>query len=232
MTNLAEAQKGISSVILKNGTVLKGIIKTIDPTDAVTIEISGVETKIKMDNIALIEAADQKEHDPHSQEVKTERVVVMPEDPLVGFKGFLLEKGNNVYVYGDDNDYEKMGAEEIKKLLILDGFWNVVDKISDAHFTINYLIESPNSQTVKGWNTSNFHQSKIKRDPESVFLTISSWRSDAAHPLKYDKIENIFSPRHNIQMAKKLYNKAIVPLQEDIEKGKLSSRIKKKFTIK
>jgi hypothetical protein len=34
-------------VILKNGTEQKGYIKHIDPTDALTIDIAGVETQIK-----------------------------------------------------------------------------------------------------------------------------------------------------------------------------------------
>ena len=41
------AQQSLSSVILKNGTEQKGYIKHIDPTDALTIDIAGVETQIK-----------------------------------------------------------------------------------------------------------------------------------------------------------------------------------------
>lgn len=45
------AQDKQSVVTLKNGTVLTGIIKAIDPADALTIVIGGVETTIKMAEI-------------------------------------------------------------------------------------------------------------------------------------------------------------------------------------
>ena len=52
---MASAQNGQSVVTLKSGTELKGTIKAIDPTDALTIVIAGVEAKIKMTDIARIE---------------------------------------------------------------------------------------------------------------------------------------------------------------------------------
>ena len=30
-----------------------------------------------------------------------ERIIKYPYDPLAGYKGYLLEKGNNIYIYGD-----------------------------------------------------------------------------------------------------------------------------------
>lgn len=46
-----------SVVTLKNGTELKGKIKSINPTDSLTIVISGIETPIKMSDVAKIEEA-------------------------------------------------------------------------------------------------------------------------------------------------------------------------------
>lgn len=59
------AQDKISVVTLKNGTVLKGAIKAIDPTDALTIVIAGIETSVKMENVAKIE--EDKEYNPTPQ---------------------------------------------------------------------------------------------------------------------------------------------------------------------
>ena len=56
---VASAQSGQSVVTLKNGTELKGTIKAIDPTDALTIVIAGVEAKIKMSDVARIEEDSQ-----------------------------------------------------------------------------------------------------------------------------------------------------------------------------
>ena len=47
---IANAQDKISVVTLKNGTVMKGVIKSIDPNDALTIVLAGIETSIKNDN--------------------------------------------------------------------------------------------------------------------------------------------------------------------------------------
>ncbi|MBR5729099.1 MAG: SUMF1/EgtB/PvdO family nonheme iron enzyme [Prevotella sp.] len=48
------AQDKQTVVTLKNGTVLTGVIKAIDPTDTLLIVIGGVETKIKMADVAKI----------------------------------------------------------------------------------------------------------------------------------------------------------------------------------
>lgn len=48
---VVNAQDKQSVVTLKNGTELTGVIKAIDPADALTIVIGGVETKIKMAEI-------------------------------------------------------------------------------------------------------------------------------------------------------------------------------------
>ena len=53
----ANAQQQQAVVKLKSGTTLSGVIKSIDPLDAVTIMIAGVETKIKMSDIDKIEGA-------------------------------------------------------------------------------------------------------------------------------------------------------------------------------
>lgn len=224
-------QKCVSSVVLKNGTVLKGYIKRIVPTDAVTIEISGVETTIKMDNIALIENTNENGNEPSGQIVQKEKRVVMPDDPLVGYKGFLLAKGNNVYIYGDDNDYERTGVEEIKKYLIMDGFWNVVDHMNEAHFTINYLISYSDSGTIEGYNSAFGFGGKIKKDSDKITLSISSWRSGAGEVLKEVKVDESKSKRSNLMIAKQLYNEVIVPFEKKIENNKIPSKLKRRFTI-
>lgn len=223
-------QKSVSSVILKNGTVLKGYIKNIDPTDALTIEISGVETRIKMDNIALIEASDQKSEEAPTQIIQKEKRVVMPEDPLANYKGFLLAQGNNVYVYGDDSEFERLCVEEIKKYLMMDGFWNVVDNISEAHFTINYLIFYSDSKSIQTFKNDFGYAGVISKDPNKVRLSISSWRSNAGEILKEVKVSE--SRRSNLLVAKELYDEVIVPFENKIRRNKLSGSMKKRFTIK
>ena len=51
----ANAQSGQSKIILKNGTVLKGVLKSINPAEALTITIGGVDMTIKMADVVKIE---------------------------------------------------------------------------------------------------------------------------------------------------------------------------------
>lgn len=69
---VAVAQEKLSVVTLKNGTVLKGTIKSINPTDALTIVIAGVETSIKMTEVAKIE--EENKNSPISQLEKSDNL--------------------------------------------------------------------------------------------------------------------------------------------------------------
>ena len=59
MPMVASAQNKQSVVTLKNGTELKGVIKSIDPTDALVIVIAGIETSIKFAEVAKVEEVDE-----------------------------------------------------------------------------------------------------------------------------------------------------------------------------
>ena len=50
----AYSQERLSVVTLKNGTELEGVIKSIDPTKSLTIEIAGIDTTIDMENVARV----------------------------------------------------------------------------------------------------------------------------------------------------------------------------------
>lgn len=54
---VVNAQDIISNVTLKNGTVLSGVIKSLDPTESLTIVVSGIETTIRMADVAKVESA-------------------------------------------------------------------------------------------------------------------------------------------------------------------------------
>lgn len=108
---LASAQSTKSKVVLKNGTELTGIIKSIDPTDAVKIVIAGVETSIKMADIAKIEELDQMPSNmPSSTNVQT--------------------KLNEKLRVTDFTDYPesfdlKVGDQNIKMILVRGGDMNM-----------------------------------------------------------------------------------------------------------
>lgn len=217
---LSNAQGKQSIVKLKNGTVLKGNIKTIDPMDAVTIEIAGVETKIKMDAISSIEEAGETVREVTRKDSKREKQVelqmVEVEDPLKDYKGFLLAEGNNVYVCCGNSDkdkwsdYDREAAKVITTLLKRDGFWNVVDNMNEAHFTINYFVDT--------------------RWSDKAYCSLSTWRTGKDILLSVNKSNE--SASDNSVIAKKCYEKHIRPLQKKIQAGKLSKRIIEDFTVK
>jgi small nuclear ribonucleoprotein (snRNP)-like protein len=212
---LCIAQDKISVVKLKNGTELKGVIKSINPSDALIIDVSGIDFSIKMSDVTHIEAIDNIQDNISTEaETKTvvERQMVIKPDELRNYKGFLLEKGNNVYVWGENNLCGESGAEELKRLLKNDGFWNVVDNLQDAHFSINYCIKFK------------------KRD--QVVLTISSWRNGEAEILRIFSENNMEIPAKHVTIARDLYKDHIFPFEEKIRMGDISTKFWKKFTIK
>lgn len=210
----ANAQDKISVVKLKNGTQLKGVIKSIDPTDAVIMDIAGVETSLKFDSVLSIEALDGNNQttEPKKQ-FYVEKVPV--EDPLKDYKGFLLEKGNSVFIHHSNSDedkdakYDQEGAMVLRALLKKDGFWNVVDNMYDAHFVISYSV--------------------ITTESDKAHLSISSWRINKVHILD-SRGTNESVLKNNI-VAQEFYNGPIRSLQKKIEKGKLSKKIIEEFTI-
>lgn len=211
---ISVAQSKKSLVRLKDGTEIKGVIKAIDPTDAVTLVIAGIETKIKMDNVSAIEEVDNDPSINGKPLSVVEKVVV--EDPLKNYKGFLLSRGNNVYVYYSNTDYDnnakydKEGGIVIRALLKSDGFWNVVDDMNQAHFTINYCVDT------------NGH--------DVATLSISSWRTGKSHLLAI-RNTNESVVKNNV-IAHDFYLKAIKSLQKKIDKGAISKKYINDFTIK
>ena len=91
---VVNGQEKQSIVKLKNGTELKGVIKSIDPTDAVVMDIAGVRTSLKFDSVLSIEELDTtykpQVNNDSNQKVTIQEVVAG--DPLKDFKGFLLAK--------------------------------------------------------------------------------------------------------------------------------------------
>lgn len=205
LSSVMKAQESLVVVNLKNGTVIKGTLIRINPVKEVTLKLTGIETTIPMSEITSIDAI--LDNSSNDTIVNVEKVAGY--DPLANYKGFLLAKGNNVYVYCEGKDYEKAGAETLRKLLKNDGFWNVVDRMQDAHFTINYLVSL--------------------RGRDQGYISVSSWRVQQSE-LIYGESTNE-TPSPNINIATKGYNKVIISLQKKIEKGDIPQIIKKKFTV-
>ena len=198
---------------MRNGSVITGRLKEFDPLDHVTLMIGEIETKIPMSEVAFLDQPESSNKILASSEESNDIIQnpTITNYNLQDFKGFLLEKGNSVFVYSDDKNTSKAGANEIKKLLKKDGFWNVVDNISYAHFTINYIAEFKNR--------------------DSAQLSISSWLTSNLVILTVERPLQLELESTNIKEACEMYHNFIVPLQEKIVNKKVSKGIKSKFTI-
>jgi small nuclear ribonucleoprotein (snRNP)-like protein len=215
------AQNKRVKVSLRSGATVEGMVKEFDALDHITIIVGDFETTIPMSQVAYV--SNLGEETPQGTESSSkpnleskEYVKVIVEDPLKDFKGFLLEKGNNVYVNYSNSDedknstYDKEGAMVIRALLKRDGFWNIVDKEINAHFTFHYRV--------------NTHYS------DKAQLYIYSFRTDKALFLAQSRTSE--SESKNNVVARHFYENEIKSLQKKIEKGKVSKKIREDFTIK
>lgn len=111
------------------------------------------------------------------------------------YKGFLLAKGNNVYITSGDSHYEQSGAKELIKQIMIDGFWNVVDDVRQSHFVIKYFVNTEGrDKAFLIFTTANDGQE----------VTLSSHSSSE-------------SVNENKQVARTMYMKTIFPLYKKIE---------------
>ena len=64
----------------------------------------------------------------------------MPAVDISQYHGFLLTKGNAVYVEAGATEYERAGGNRLRELLAKDGFWQVAASEEQAHFIIKYIV--------------------------------------------------------------------------------------------
>lgn len=119
---------------------------------------------------------------------------------LSSYKGFLLEKGNYVYVTSGEPDYEKAGAQELIKQITIDGFWTPVTQLDHAHFVIEYHVNLEGRD--KAYITIH--------DPKNNLICPKTWTKGSSE-----------SVNENREIARSIYLDALLPLQSMIEKGKI-----------
>jgi len=132
------------------------------------------------------------------------------------FRGFLLSKGNNVFLncktaQNATTDYCDAARVVFEKLFHKDGFWTVVSDIKDAHFVINYIVET----NEDGKNKTT--------------LSLSSPLTGETEELGTAKVSTI--AEDNRETTRRLYKKHIAPLEAKIEKGNASKKLKTKFSV-
>lgn len=123
---IAIAQNKLTTVTLKNGMELRGTIKSIDLSEALTIVISGVETTIKMSDVAKIE--EEKDKLPSvSQLSPSEKLIVTdtanyPESFVLDVYGtkikMILVKGGEMNMGFDGDDSLDMKSEPVHRVKV------------------------------------------------------------------------------------------------------------------
>lgn len=124
---LSEAQNKQSVVTLKNGTELKGVIKSIDPMNALTIVIAGIESTIKMEDVAKVEEDQGTTKMTPSQLSPNEKLIVTetndyPESFDITVHGttikMILVKGGEMNMGFDGDDSRDMKSEPVHKVKV------------------------------------------------------------------------------------------------------------------
>ena len=139
-------------------------------------------------------------------------VEAVPESQWSDYKGFLLAMGNNVYVdcvsVPEDKAYDEAALDVLNRQMKRTGFWKLVDKPEEAHFSIVCLANT-------------------QKKP-SVTTAISSLVTGNNEVLGETKgFEDVTSFRKSVW---ELYNKCILPLMKKIEKDALPRRLRTLFT--
>lgn len=116
------------------------------------------------------------------------------------YSGFLLNKGNNVYVTSGEPDYEIAGAQELIKQISVDGFWKPVNRVDQAHFVIEYHVNLEGRD--KAYITIH--------DPLNRLICSKRWSKSSSE-----------SVSENREVARSLYLNSLFPLQKMIENGNI-----------
>ena len=134
--------------------------------------------------------------------------ISLPDVDIDNYEGFLLQKGNVVYVESGDTDYEKAGANRLCEHILEDGFWKLASRKEQAHFIFKYHVVTNGPDHL---------------DPQ--YIDTRSGLTPKGHKKVFfyffgsKKISANESVEENVEFAEKLY-RLIKHLQKSVEKEK------------
>lgn len=140
-------------IVLNSGESIKGYKLDLTPADVIYYQVAEDDAnslrKIERKDIMVIRLVDGTIYNPNeakqpnaeAKQEKGEEVSQFPDIDLTDYHGYLLEKGNCVYVApNSDEEWDGFGVERIKEHLKRIGYWTVVDKPEQAHFILQYGV--------------------------------------------------------------------------------------------
>ena len=175
---MANAQTKISVVTLKNGTQLSGVIKAIDPMDAMTIIIGEIETTIKMSDVAKVEDA-LTVNKNRPQLFYNDKLVVTdfddyPESFNLNVFGTIIKmvlvRGGEMNMGFDGKDSQDMNSEPVHRVSVTSFY------ISDEFISSKLASQLTDKKVDLGWE---YHEAKwadidlmIKKISSEVNMTL------------------------------------------------------------
>ena len=111
-----QSQSKSSIVKLKNGTELKGVVKSIDPMNAMVLFVGGVETTIQMTDVLRVEEDTQ----PSASETDENKTSNSISDDLLNQKLVVTD-----FADYPESIYFQIGPELIKMILVRGGDMNM-----------------------------------------------------------------------------------------------------------
>lgn len=149
------AQDKLSVVTLKNGTELTGVIKAIDPLDAMTIIIGGIETTINMSDVAKVD--ERKIDEASILNRKTKLVVTDTKDYPDSFQidvngtkiNMILVRGGHMNMGFDGDDSVDMNSEPVHPVSVTSFY--ISDKCLTSKLVKELIDKKVNTEILYYW---------------------------------------------------------------------------------
>ena len=212
------AQSKQVRVMTLKGTVYEGALLEFKSFEYLLLEVDGKKIRIDYNDMAFIDEIPRTNsaNKPQPETTATQTVEVLQTEAatLTGYKGFLLESGNSVYIecISDPKNeaYNEAALDVLKRQLRRDGFWKIVDTAEESHFSIVCLAN------LQGKKKATIAISSLVTGNNEVLGELKGY-------------EDVNEYRKTVW---ELYNKYILPMQKKIENNKTPKRTMADFTVK
>jgi len=218
LTFTGYAQPKQVRVMTLKGTVYEGALLEFKSFEYLLVEVDGKKIRIDYKDMAYIDEIPRTNsaNKPQPETTATQTVEVSQTEAatLTGYKGFLLESGNSVYIecISDPKNeaYNEAALDVLKRQLRRDGFWKIVDTAEESHFSIVCLAN------LQGKKKATIAISSLVTGNNEVLGELKGY-------------EDVNEYRKTVW---ELYNKYILPMQKKIENNKTPKRTMADFTVK